>query len=87
MALRTNFAVKPTLTGELVLLRPVAVADAAGLLACDDETLRRTGSHQKADGLGELEQWYATRAAHSSCRSTTSTRAPGTSVTWPAWPA
>jgi RimJ/RimL family protein N-acetyltransferase len=64
MALRTDFAVKPTLTSELVLLRPVSAADAAGPLGCDDETLRLTGSHQKAAGLGELERWYATRAAH-----------------------
>jgi RimJ/RimL family protein N-acetyltransferase len=63
MALKTNLADKPTLTGELVLLRPVGTADAAGLLACDDETLRLTGSHGSAT-LAELEQWYATRAAH-----------------------
>jgi RimJ/RimL family protein N-acetyltransferase len=64
MALTTNFADKPTLTGSLVLLRPVEPADAAGLFGCDAETLRLTGSHKTAGALGELEQWYATRAAH-----------------------
>jgi RimJ/RimL family protein N-acetyltransferase len=64
VALRKDFADKPTLTGELVLLRPVAAADAAGLFRCDEETLRLTGSHERAHGLAELEQWYATRAAH-----------------------
>ena len=63
MVLRMDFAVKPTLAGDLVLLRPVSAADAAGLFACDDETLRLTGSHQKAAGLREVEQWYATRGA------------------------
>jgi len=64
MALRTNFAVKPTLTGALVTLRPVSAADAVGLFACDEESLRLTGSHHRADGLAELEHWYATRASH-----------------------
>jgi len=64
MALTTNFAAKPTLTGSLVLLRPVEPADAAWLFACDAETLRLTGSHHVAAAAGELEQWYATRAAH-----------------------
>lgn len=64
MALQRDFAVKPTLTGDLVVLRPVEIADAAGLLACDEETLRLTGSHHRAHGLAELERWYATRADH-----------------------
>jgi RimJ/RimL family protein N-acetyltransferase len=65
MTLKTNFAAKPTLAGELVLLRPVEAADAAGLLAIDSETKRLTGSNR--DGwftLGNLENWYATRAGH-----------------------
>lgn len=64
VALSANFAVKPTLSGELVLLRPVVAADAAGLFGCDDETLRLTGSHGRAHDLSGLERWYATRGAH-----------------------
>jgi RimJ/RimL family protein N-acetyltransferase len=64
MALRKNFAVKPTLSGSLVTLRPVSASDAVGLMACDEETLRLTGSHGRAHDLAELEQWYATRASH-----------------------
>ena len=63
MTLKTDLADKPTLTGDLVLLRPVETADAAGLLAVDEETLRLTGSHGTAT-LPELERWYATRAEH-----------------------
>jgi hypothetical protein len=44
MALKTNLAVKPTLTGELVLSRPVEAADAAGIFAAAPETIRLTGS-------------------------------------------
>lgn len=58
-----SFAGKPTLTGERVLLRPVEVADAAGLFAVDAETLRLTGSHLTAS-LAELERWYGSRAGH-----------------------
>jgi RimJ/RimL family protein N-acetyltransferase len=64
MTLRGNFAVKPTLTGKLVLLRPVRAADAAGLFDTGEETLRLTGSHHRAATLAELADWYATRAAH-----------------------
>lgn len=65
MTLRSTFAIKPTLSGELVLLRPVEAADAAGLLDVDAETMRLTGSHPDAGfTLGRLEDWYATRAAH-----------------------
>ena len=64
MALKTDLTAKPTLTGDLVLLRPVEAADAAGLLAVDQETLRLTGSHGTAT-LAELERWYATRAESS----------------------
>ena len=42
-----SFAVKPVLTGNLVTLRPVQPADAAGLLAIDEETRRLTGSLNK----------------------------------------
>jgi RimJ/RimL family protein N-acetyltransferase len=62
-----NFAAKPVLTGDLVTLRPVQPADAAGLLAMDDETARLTGSPGGADPawtLEYLEQWYASRAQH-----------------------
>jgi RimJ/RimL family protein N-acetyltransferase len=62
VTLKTSFADKPTLTGALVVLRPVEVADAAGLFALDPETLRLTGSNQdSAFTLENLENWYATR--------------------------
>lgn len=63
MTLRTNFAAKPSLAGEIVLLRPVEVADARGLLAIDPETARLTGSHAGFT-LKDLEDWYATRSEH-----------------------
>jgi RimJ/RimL family protein N-acetyltransferase len=62
-----SFAGKPVLTGDLVTLRPVQPADAAGLLAMDDETARLTGSHARTEPawtLESLEQWYASRAEH-----------------------
>lgn len=60
-----TFANKPVLTGDLVTLRPVEVADAAGLLTLDPETLRLTGTHgQNALTLAATEKWYATRAEH-----------------------
>jgi RimJ/RimL family protein N-acetyltransferase len=66
MTLKTDFATKPTLEGSLVVLRPVAAADAAGLLAIDPETERLTGSHRAAGffTLENVESWYATRASH-----------------------
>jgi RimJ/RimL family protein N-acetyltransferase len=64
VALKKDFTDKPALTGQLVLLRPVTAGDAGGLFGCDDETLRLTGSHDRAPGLADLEHWYATRAAH-----------------------
>lgn len=64
VALHKDFADKPALIGDLVLLRPVAAADASGLYSCDEETLRLTGSHHRAHSLADLEQWYATRGAH-----------------------
>ena len=65
MTLKTNFSVKPTLSGRLVSLRPVEKADAPGLLAIDRETERLTGSHRDAGfTLENLENWYASRAGH-----------------------
>ena len=63
MAAAISFAEKPTLEGDLVLLRPVRRADAAGLNAVHDETLRLTGSHRRAT-IEDLEAWYASRADH-----------------------
>jgi RimJ/RimL family protein N-acetyltransferase len=60
-----SFADKPTLTGELVLLRPVAAADAAGLFDLDPESERLTGSPGRDRdpnwSLENLQRWYATR--------------------------
>ncbi len=58
-----SFADKPTLTGGLVVLRPVRVEDAPGLLALDEEARRLTGTHA-THPLDRLERWYATRAEH-----------------------
>jgi RimJ/RimL family protein N-acetyltransferase len=60
---RISFAEKPTLTGELVVLRPVRAADASALTAMDAETLRLTGTHRTHD-LDALERWYGSRAEH-----------------------
>lgn len=59
-----SFAQKPTLEGDLVVLRPVQVADAARLAGLDEETLRPTGTHQPPPSLEELEEWYRSRADH-----------------------
>jgi RimJ/RimL family protein N-acetyltransferase len=65
---KLSFAEKPTLTGELVLLRPVEGADAAGLFGIDPETERLTGSVGKEDDpnwtLENVAKWYSTRAGH-----------------------
>ncbi|MGC9665285.1 GNAT family N-acetyltransferase [Planosporangium sp. 12N6] len=58
-----SFADKPTLAGDLVVLRPVGVEDAPGLAGLDAEALRLTGSH-RTYRLEELERWYASRAEH-----------------------
>jgi RimJ/RimL family protein N-acetyltransferase len=58
-----SFADKPTLAGELVLLRPVTEADAAGLFAIDAEAVRLTGTQDIAT-MADLARWYATRADH-----------------------
>lgn len=61
----TSFAEKPTLTGDLVVLRPVGVPDAPALLSgmLDPEVNRLTGTHTTFS-LEELERWYASRAEH-----------------------
>ncbi|HZZ97488.1 MAG TPA: GNAT family protein [Jatrophihabitantaceae bacterium] len=63
MATPVSFAVKPTLSGELVRLRPVHEADATGLASVHADTLRLTGTHRTFD-LSELRSWYRTRADH-----------------------
>ena len=55
-----SFAAKPTLSGSRVTLRPVQRSDAIELAALDPETIQLTGTHGSL-GLGELEEWYATR--------------------------
>jgi RimJ/RimL family protein N-acetyltransferase len=55
-----SFAVKPTLAGTLVSLRPTRREDAVSLASVDAETFRLTGT-QRQFGIAELEQWYATR--------------------------
>lgn len=58
-----SFADKPTITGDLVVLRPVGAADAPALLSAtlDPEVNRLTGTHTTFS-LEELERWYASRA-------------------------
>ncbi|MHB1510888.1 MAG: GNAT family N-acetyltransferase [Acidimicrobiales bacterium] len=58
-----SFEVKPTLTGKLVLLRPVQEADAAGLAGLELEALRLTGTH-KTHSMDALRAWYGSRAEH-----------------------
>jgi RimJ/RimL family protein N-acetyltransferase len=61
-----DFAVKPVLTGELVLLRPVSLADVPGLrdLVSDDpEGDRLTGTHATFDEES-LSRWYGSRGEH-----------------------
>jgi RimJ/RimL family protein N-acetyltransferase len=57
-----DFRVKPTLDGELVLLRPVTAADVPALLPMlrDPEVARLTGSHGVLDEARTLA-WYGTR--------------------------
>jgi RimJ/RimL family protein N-acetyltransferase len=64
---KITFAEKPTLVGDLVLLRPVGVADVPGLLEMlrDPESMRLTGSLVGDDpDVGIAEDWYATRGDH-----------------------
>ena len=60
-----SFAHKPTLTGDLVRLRPVAPQDVPGLLEMleDPEGNRLTGTHSEFT-REQAEAWYATRAEH-----------------------
>ena len=60
-----SFADKPTLSGELVTLRPVGPEDVAGLveLLHDPESMRLTGSRAEFS-LEVAERWYATRGEH-----------------------
>ncbi|HET9169934.1 MAG TPA: GNAT family protein [Actinospica sp.] len=63
--MKVSFAEKPTLVGELVILRPVTVEDVPGLIEMlhDEEGSRLTGTH--ADFDAEVaEKWYATRGEH-----------------------
>ncbi|MEV4505513.1 GNAT family N-acetyltransferase [Streptomyces klenkii] len=57
-----GFAFKPTLTGELTLLRPVTADDVPALLPMfqDAETSRLTGCYAAHDEAG-LRAWYASR--------------------------
>lgn len=63
--LELSFAEKPTLVGDLVLLRPVGTADVPGLLEMlqDPESNRFTASRGGSDPA-IAENWYATRADH-----------------------
>jgi RimJ/RimL family protein N-acetyltransferase len=61
-----SLAVKPTLTGEKVLLRPVAAGDVDFIPSDDAEALRLTGSHPRPELLSRefMREWYTTRAEH-----------------------
>jgi RimJ/RimL family protein N-acetyltransferase len=65
MTASPSFADKPTLRGDLVLLRPVGPEDVPGLveLLHDQESSRLTGSHGEFS-LEVAERWYATRGEH-----------------------
>lgn len=63
-----DFSVKPTLTGDKVVLRPFADADLDGLRAAltDPEVIRLTGSTADEDPVEQekiLRRWYGTRNA------------------------
>lgn len=60
-----SFAEKPTLAGDLVVLRPVCVVDAPALFSAmlDPEVDRLTGTHTRFS-LEELARWYASRVEH-----------------------
>lgn len=72
MVSTVTFAVKPTLTGQLVVLRPFADDDLAamGEILVDPEVLRLTGSVHDEDAalapespgrVNERREWYTTR--------------------------
>ena len=58
----TDFSYKPTLTGELVILRPLDESDYEAMAAAmdDPEVIRMTGSHGKISE-DEARQWMRTR--------------------------
>lgn len=60
----TTFADKPTLTGELVVLRAMVATDADHMWADlhDDEATRLTGSHGTFE-RHQIDEWCASRAA------------------------
>jgi RimJ/RimL family protein N-acetyltransferase len=63
-----TFAMKPVLTGDLVVLRPVTADDAPGLveLLRDPEGRKFTGTHGSVrPGVeGRARSWYGSRAEH-----------------------
>ncbi|MFD5326594.1 GNAT family N-acetyltransferase [Streptomyces sp. NPDC127092] len=61
---RSGFSHKPTLTGDLVVLRPVTEDDVPALLPMlrDPEIARLTGSHADVDESA-LRAWYGSRGA------------------------
>lgn len=65
MADTISFADKPALSGELVVLRPLTVADAPAVLAslADTETMRLTGTHRRftADEVTAILRAWSTR--------------------------
>jgi RimJ/RimL family protein N-acetyltransferase len=58
----TDFSIKPTLTGALVVLRPFRDGDADAMLAsfADAESNRLTGTHETFTD-DQIRHWYATR--------------------------
>jgi RimJ/RimL family protein N-acetyltransferase len=58
----TDFAHKPTLTGDLVVLRPVDEGDyeALAVAMADPDVVRLTGSHGEI-GEEKAREWYRTR--------------------------
>ncbi|MBR7837826.1 GNAT family N-acetyltransferase [Actinospica durhamensis] len=58
-----SFTVKPTLTGDLVTLRPVSTDDVPGLMEMlhDPEGNRLTGTHLSEFSRENAEKWYSTR--------------------------
>jgi RimJ/RimL family protein N-acetyltransferase len=61
-----SLAVKPTLIGGKVLLRPVTPDDVDFIPDDDPEAYRLTGSHppEEPRSLQLMREWYATRADH-----------------------
>lgn len=61
-----SLAVRPTLTGDMVVLRPVTVDDVDFIPDDDPEAMRLTGSHPRPEPLSRefMREWYATRADH-----------------------